>query len=265
MLLECSNLSKSYGNVKALQNVSFSLADGLSLILGPNGSGKTTFLKILSKIIEPDDGSIVLRGMNYKEYPPHKVGFSFEKTIMLPRVKVRDYLEAVAEYRGLDNVDDVVDMFGLREYQGARFKELSQGYKRRFLVAAAFVGKPDVVFLDEPFSNLDVISKVELSRTFQEIKGEVSIVIVSHIISGLRNLDSLVLLHNGRVVVNRVGDKAKTVGGFRAVFQDGSVVEDDVGELMKWIREGKELARIEPITPEDVIYETLRGKERRLQ
>ncbi|WP_297523026.1 ATP-binding cassette domain-containing protein, partial [Thermococcus sp.] len=114
MLLECSNLSKSYGNVKALQNVSFSLADGLSLILGPNGSGKTTFLKILSKIIEPDDGSIVLRGMKYKEYPPHKIGFSFEKTIMLPRVKVRDYLEAVAEYRGLDNVDDVVDMFGLR-------------------------------------------------------------------------------------------------------------------------------------------------------
>ena len=260
MLLECSNLSKSYGNVKALQSVSFSLEGGLSLILGPNGSGKTTFLKILSKIIEPDEGSIVIRGRHYKDYPPHKIGFSFEKTVMLPRVKVRDYLEAVAEYRGWNNVDDIIDMFGLEEYQGARFKELSQGYQRRFLVASAFVGKPDVVFLDEPFSNLDVISKVELSRTFQEIKRKVSIVIVSHIISGLRNLDSLVLLHNGRVVVNRVGDRAKTVGGFRAVFQDGSVVENDVRELMKLIREGKELTRIEPITPEDVIYETLTGK-----
>jgi len=240
-----------------LQNVSFSLAEGLSLILGPNGSGKTTFLKILSKIIEPDNGSIVLRGKPYKEYPPHRIAFSFEKTIMSPRVKVREYLEAIAEYRGTDNVDEIIDMFGLRRYQETMFKELSQGYKRRFLVATAFAGKPDVVFLDEPFSNLDIVSKVELSETFQEIKREVSIVIVSHIISGLKDLDSIVLLHNGRVVLNKIGDDVSTIGGFRALFGDGTIVKNNVSELVHLIRKGEKLIRIEPMTPEDIMYEKL--------
>ncbi|WP_297437585.1 ABC transporter ATP-binding protein [Thermococcus sp.] len=261
MLLECSNLSKSYGDVKALDGTSFSLAEGLSLILGPNGSGKTTFLKILSGVVEPDRGEILIKGVDYKRYPTYRVGFSFEKTLMSPRVRIREYLEAIADYRGKDNVDEIIEMFGLEGYQGAMFKELSQGYKRRFLVATAFAGDPDVVFLDEPFSNLDIVSKVELSKTFQEIKRKVSIVIVSHIISGLRKLDSIVLLHNGRVILNKIGGDAGTIGGFRALFSDGTVVENNVNELVNLIRMGKEPTRIEPVTPEDIMYGKLTQTE----
>lgn len=263
LLLECSNLSKAYGEVKALKDVSLALEKGLSLILGPNGSGKTTLLKIISRITEPDKGSIKLFGKSYKEYPAHRIGFSFEKTIMSPRVKVREYLEAMAEYRGENNVDEVTSIFNLEKYQTRRFKELSQGYKRRFLVASAFVGEPEVVFLDEPFSNLDIVSKVELSRAFQEIKKEINIVVVSHIVSGLKNLDSLVLLHNGRVVVNEVKGNITAVGGFRAFFKSGAVVENSVEELISLIKEGDDLIHIEPVTPEDIIYEKLMQIERK--
>jgi ABC-2 type transport system ATP-binding protein len=257
LLLECSGLSKSYGDVDALKGVSFSLSKGLSLILGPNGSGKTTLLKILSGLIPPDKGNISLFGRPYRDYPSHNISFSVEKTVMSPRIRVREYLEAVAEYRGEDNVDELIDLFELGRYQKKKFRELSQGYKRRFLVAAAFAGNPDVVFLDEPFSNLDVLSKVELSRTFQEMKRNTNIFIVSHIIAGLKEVDSFVLLHNGRVVLNKLGEEARTIGGFRAIFEDGTIVENDVQGLSSRILNGSRLQRIEPVTPEDIIYERL--------
>ncbi len=177
---------------------------------------------------------------------------------MPPRIRVREYLEAVAEYRNGDNVDELIDIFELGKYQNKKFKELSQGYKRRFLVATAFAGKPDVVFLDEPFSNLDVLSKVELSRTFQDMKKDINIVIVSHIIAGLKDVDSFVLLHNGRVVLNKMGEKARTIGGFRAIFKDGAIIENDVQGLSSRILNGSKLQRIEPVTPEDIVYERLR-------
>jgi len=260
MLLECSNLSNSYGDVKALKGVTFSLSEGLSLILGPNGSGKTTLIKILAGIIRPDGGSIKLLGRDYRSVDRREIGFALERPVAPPRVRVESYLRAVAEYRGEDNVDELIETFGLWEHRKKRFKELSQGYRRRFLLAAAFAGRPRAVFLDEPFSNLDVVSKVELGRTFLEMKGKVSIVIVSHIISGLRGLNSFVLLHNGEVVLNRVGRDLDALGGFRAVFKDGTVVENDVERMTALIGEGRELLRIEPITPEDMMYERLKGR-----
>ncbi|WP_237702066.1 ABC transporter ATP-binding protein [Thermococcus sp. AM4] len=256
-------MSKSYGRVKALKGVTFSLSRGLSLILGPNGSGKTTLIKILAGIIKPDEGDIRVLKRDYLSVPKNEIGFAFERTVAPPRIQVESYLRAVAEYRGTDNVDELLDLFGLRRYRTKKFKELSQGYKRRFLVATAFAGKPKAVFLDEPFSNLDIVSKVELGRAFQEIKREVSIVIVSHIISGLKNLDSLVLLHNGEVVLNKVGREVSTVGGFKATFKDGTVVENDVNMVMKLIRKGKELLCIDPITPEDIMYEKLKNGKKK--
>jgi ABC-2 type transport system ATP-binding protein len=257
MLLESSNLSKSYGDIQALQNVTFSLSEGLSLILGPNGSGKTTLIKILARIIKPDKGDLRIFGKPYFEIPSPEVGFAFEKTVIPPHVRVEGYLKAIAETRGEDNVAQIMEIFGLEKYKNKKFKELSQGYKRRFIVAMAFAGRPRIVFLDEPFSNVDVIAKMELSKAFHELKNDSSIIIVSHIIAGLKEVDSFVLLHNGRVVLNKIGEEARTIGGFRAIFEDGTIVENDVQELSSRILNSSRLQRIEPVTPEDLIYERL--------
>lgn len=256
MLLECSDLSKSYGNVQALKKVTFSLSRGLSLILGPNGSGKTTLIKILAGIIKPDGGTIKLLGKNYFEIPRSDIGFAFEKTALPPNVRVEGYLKAVAELRGDDNVDEILEIFGLDKDRAKRFRELSQGYKRRFTVALAFVGNPEVVFLDEPFSNVDIVAKIELAEAFFELKKKIDIVIVSHIIAGLKGVDSVVLLHSGQVLMNAFGDEAKTLGGFRAVFPS-EIVENDINRLVELIRSGKEPVRIEPIFPEEIIQRKL--------
>ncbi|MDV3103190.1 ABC transporter ATP-binding protein [Thermococcus waiotapuensis] len=258
MLLECSNLSKSYGDVQALKGVTFSLSRGLSLILGPNGSGKTTLIKILAGITKPDGGTLKLLGKNYFEVPRSDIGFAFEKTILPPNVRVEGYLRAVAELRGEDNVDDIIEIFGLGKHRTKRFRELSQGYKRRFIAAMAFAGGPKVVFLDEPFSNVDIIAKIELVEAFFELRKKIDIVIVSHVLAGLKDVDSLVLLHGGQVIMNVFGNEAKTLGGFRAVFPD-EVVENDINRLVELIRSGKEPMRIEPVFPEEFIQRKLLG------
>lgn len=112
---------------------------------------------------------------------------------------------------------------------------------------------------------MDVIAKMELSRAFQKLKNDISIIIVSHIIAGLKNIDSFVLLHNGRVVMNKIGEEAKTIGGFRAIFEDGTIVENDVQGLSSRILDGSRLQRIEPVTPEDIIYEKLAREMRSSQ
>ena len=251
MLLECSGLSKSYGDTKALDGVSFKLGRGLSFILGPNGSGKTTFIKILSGITHPDAGEIKVLGRDYRDLGPDEIAFSFEKTNLSPSVRVGEYLSAVGEWRGEDNSREVMEMFELRGVESKRFSELSQGYKRRFLVASAFVGSPKVVFLDEPFSNVDIVAKKRMMEVFMELKRERNIVIVSHVFTNIEEIDSLVVLYNGKVLRNLHGKELREIRGFKAVFPDGSVVVNDLDELVERIRNGQRPVSIEPVTLED--------------
>ncbi len=257
MLLECSALSKSYGRVEALKGVDFRLSSGLSFIIGPNGSGKTTLIKILARLIEPDSGRITINGTDYRKVDGRRMGFSFEKTVFPSRIKIREYLSAVAEFRGEDNSDELIELFDLKEYADRRFGSLSQGYKRRFLVALAFAGWPDVVFLDEPFSNVDIIAKKEMIERFYDLKRKVSIVVVSHVFSGLEDLDSLLVLYGGRVVANLIGRELEELQGFRAIFDDGTVIENDLNELMGRIRSGGRVVSIQPYTLEEIILRLL--------
>ncbi|ASJ03414.1 ABC transporter [Thermococcus profundus] len=255
MLLECSNLSKSYGNVKALDKVSFTLEEGISFILGPNGSGKTTFIKIVSNIIKPDSGEIRILGRDYLDLSPGEVGFAFEKTVFPGFVRVEDYLHTVGEVRGTDNSDEIISLFQLEKVRKKRFSELSQGYKRRFLVASAFVGLPKVVFLDEPFSNVDITARKIMMKVFVELSHRINVIVVSHVFTNVERMDSLVLLRNGKVIGNLRGKDLKRMNGFRASFDDGRVVVNDVEAINEKILSGRRLVSIEPLSIESWLME----------
>ena len=255
MLLECSNLSKSYGNVNALDGVSFALEEGISFIIGPNGSGKTTFIKIMSNIIKPDFGKVKILGRHYLDLKPGEIGFAFEKTVFPGFVKVEDYLRTVGEIRGNDNSNEIISLFQLEKVREKRFSELSQGYKRRFLVASAFVGFPRVVFLDEPFSNVDITARKIMMEVFMGLRRGVNVVIVSHVFTNVERIDSLVLLRNGRVIGNLRGDELRGMNGFKASFDDGTVVINDVEKINELILGGKRLVSIEPVSLESWLME----------
>jgi len=262
-LLECSGLSKTYGRgksaVRALDNVSFTLTEGISYILGPNGSGKSTLIKILAGLIRPDSGEVRIKGLPLGEYPPKQIGFAFEKPVLHPRLVVGEHIRDVATYRGEDNSEDLIQIFGLDWVKNKRFGELSMGYKRRFLVALAFAGLPDVVFLDEPFSNVDIVAKMEIMegiKTLQREKGT-DVVIVSHVFDNIPKIDSMVVLYGGKVIANLIGDEIRLLRKVRFIFPD-EVVENDLKRAVQLIQAGKEPKAVECVGVEEGIMELLK-------
>ncbi|MDV3103998.1 ABC transporter ATP-binding protein [Thermococcus waiotapuensis] len=265
-LLESSGLSKTYGrgenSVKALDSVSFRLSEGISYILGPNGSGKSTLIKIIAKLLRPDSGKVRIHGKPLEEYPLRNVGFAFEKPVLHSRLKVQEYLKDVADYRGFDNTEELIETFRLSSVRDRRFGELSLGYKRRFLVAVAFAGYPGVVFLDEPFSNVDIVAKAEIMEGIISINRErnVSTVIVSHVFDSLSKIDSMVVLYSGKVVANPIGQEVKLLKKVRFVFNEGAV--EDIGEALNRIRAGEDPIEVECSGIEESIMEILKGGQK---
>jgi len=245
--------------VKALDGVSFWLSEGISYILGPNGSGKSTLIKIIARLLRPDSGTVMIRGKSLEEYSLKEAGFAFERPVLHPRLKVGEYLKDVADYRGFDNTEELIEIFGLKPVKDRRFGELSMGYKRRFLVAIAFAGYPRVVFLDEPFSNVDIIAKSEIMEGIISISKErnVSTVIVSHVFDNLSRIDSMVVLYSGKVVANPIGKEVKLLKKIRFVFNDGAV--ENIVEALNRIRAGEDPLEIECSGIEESIMEILRG------
>ncbi len=201
------NVSKSFRNVQALDDVSFSLSPGLSLLLGPNGSGKTTLVRIASALLQPDTGSVELLGHDPFDEFSKVVGdvtFAFQKHPVSPTMNVSDFLEGIANERDVEEYGEVIDSFGIEDYLDKRFKNLSGGFKRRVTLAQAFIGDPELVIVDEPFANLDLESRMHISRLINKISREenVSLMVVTHVLSSLK-ADHVTLHYGGEVAVSK--------------------------------------------------------------
>ncbi len=200
------NVSKSFRNVQALDDVSFSLPPGLSLLLGPNGSGKTTLIRIASSLLRPDSGKIQLIGHDpFTEFDKivGNVTFAFQKHPVPPAMEIRNFLSGIANERGVDEYEDIIDVFKLEDYMDKQFKHLSGGFKRRVTLAQAFIGDPKFVIVDEPFANLDLESRFHISNLINKIAEEqdVSLLVVTHLISSLE-ADHITLLYSGQVALS---------------------------------------------------------------
>ncbi len=200
------NVSKSFRNVQALDEVTFGLPSGLSLLLGPNGSGKTTLVRIASSLLRPDSGEIRLLGHDpFTEFDKivGNVTFAFQKHPVPPSMEVKNFLKGIANERGADGYDEIVDVFQIEEYLDKKFKNLSGGFRRRVTLAQAFIGDPKFVIVDEPFANLDLESRMHISNLINDIAEEqdVSLLVVTHVISSLE-ADYLTLLYSGQVAIS---------------------------------------------------------------
>ncbi len=201
------NVSKSFGKVQALDEVSFALPPGLSLLLGPNGSGKTTLVRVASSLLEPDEGKVELMGYDpFKEFESllGKVTFAFQNHPVPSTMEVRDFLDGIAGERGKEEYEDVVKSFNIGEHIDQEFQNLSGGFKRRVTLAQAFIGDPKLVIVDEPFANLDLESRIHISKLINRIaeKRDVSLLVVTHVISSL-DADHITLLYSGEVAVSK--------------------------------------------------------------
>lgn len=211
MLIRAINLSKRFGSVRALDEVSFEIHEGITGLLGSNGAGKTTSLKLFIGLIRPDGGSIELLGDTVGRSPEYRVriGYSPEHDCLPAAVSAAEFLAYMAEISGLPRTaarlraSDVLRHVGLFEERYRPMGTYSTGMKQRVKLAQALVHDPVVAFLDEPTAGLDPIGRREMLELIRRVGGEfgVSIVISTHLMGDVEHTcDSVVVLDAGHLL-----------------------------------------------------------------
>lgn len=211
----CRDLRKSFGNVRAVQAVTLTLARGECLaLLGPSGCGKTTVLRLIAGLERPDGGSIAIYGRVVSDettfVPPHRrrVGLVFQDYALFPHMTVEQNI-AYGLGRGVDRRRRVIDMLALvgLDGLGGRYPhELSGGQQQRVALARALAPQPDILLLDEPFSNLDVALRRQVREEVQRIlrQAGVSAILVTHDQEEAMSLgDRIALMFDG--VLHQIG------------------------------------------------------------
>jgi putative spermidine/putrescine transport system ATP-binding protein len=187
-MLRLEKVSKSYGTVQAVENVSLELSDETLALLGPSGCGKSTLLRIIAGLEQPDSGSLYLGDRDITHVPPQSRGFGmvFQDYALFPHLNVeRNIAFGLAGQSGSEKtkrVGELLELVGLSTYQKRRIHELSGGEQQRVALARAIAPKPEILLLDEPLSNLDLTLRDTLKQELRSILSSLGIgaVYVTH-------------------------------------------------------------------------------------
>ncbi|MEB3765874.1 MAG: ABC transporter ATP-binding protein [Desulfurococcales archaeon] len=204
------NVTKTYGDKKALSNVSVTVKENkITGLLGPNGSGKTTMIKIILGIIRKDAGKVLLRGRDPFKDPRARehVGYIPERPELPSSMPVREVLITAAKIYGStnpkDTVDEAISLAGLSGNEWKRFKELSAGLKQRAAIAHALISDPDILIADEPTSNLDPIERVRILDLLVDLnrKEDLTLLFTGHVLAEVsRVAEDIIVLRNGKLL-----------------------------------------------------------------
>lgn len=209
MLLELKNAEKSFGNKQVLKGVSFAAESGKAFgLLGRNGAGKTTSIRILMDVFPADHGEILIDGKPI-DYKRVNFGYLPEERGLYPKKLIIDQLVYFAELKGLNHraaikaVDDWLDRLGMREYRNKRLDTLSKGNQQKIQLITALAHDPKIVILDEPFSGLDPVNAMLLKDVVKEqIARDKIVLFSSHQMSYIEEFcDSIAIINAGKVVL----------------------------------------------------------------
>ena len=219
MSVKVSNLTKLYGQQKALDNVSFELKSGEILgFLGPNGAGKSTMMKILTCYIPQTEGKAEVCGFDVNENPIEvrkNIGYLPEHNPLYLDMYVREYLEFVAGLFRLKNVkervSEMIQITGLSPEKHKLIGALSKGYRQRVGIAQALIHNPPVLILDEPTSGLDPNQLVEIRQLIKNIGKEKTVMFSSHIMQEVEAIsDRVIIINKGKIVADKKADELQT-------------------------------------------------------
>jgi ABC-2 type transport system ATP-binding protein len=224
-MIQIEGLTKSYGLTQALRGVSFEVPRGQVVgFLGPNGAGKSTTMKILAGFVTPTSGTARVNGIDVTADPVASrrlIGYLPENNPLYEEMMVRDFLDFIAEVRGIpknqraERIRSAVDRCGLRAVLGKDIHQLSKGYRQRVGLAQAIVHNPDLLILDEPTTGLDPNQIVEIRGLIKELGREKTVILSTHILSEVQTTCSrVVIINDGRLVADGAPDQlARGEGG----------------------------------------------------
>jgi ABC-2 type transport system ATP-binding protein len=211
MSIEVKNLTKLYGEQKAIDKISFTVNKGEIVgFLGPNGAGKSTTMKIITGYLQPDEGDAFVSGVDVNKEPltaKSKIGYLPEANPLYYDMYIREYLDFVADVHGVVNkkekINSVIETVGLTVESKKRIGQLSKGYKQRVGLAAALIHDPEVLILDEPTTGLDPNQIIEIREVIKSLGQNKTVLFSSHILQEVEAIcDRVIIINRGQMVAN---------------------------------------------------------------
>lgn len=282
-MIEVKNLVKKYGSHLAVDHLNFTVKSGqIYGFLGPNGAGKSTTMNIMTGYLGATEGEVLINGHNILDEPEaakHFIGYLPEMPPLYVDMKVREYLEFVAELKKIpkkereDQILEVMDMVKLEEVEDRLIRNLSKGYKQRVGLAQAILGFPEIIILDEPTVGLDPKQIIEIRELIRELAKDHTVILSSHILAEIQEVcDYVMIISKGKLVAS------DTPENLEKALSDQQIIEilakgnrEEINTIAKEIRgvdsveisEGKEegtvSAKITAKSGEDIREKVFRG------
>jgi len=209
-MIEIQNLTKHFGHIKAVENISFTVNKGEILgFLGPNGAGKTTTMRVLTGYFPPTNGRVKVAGYDITETPMEvkkRIGYLPENVSLYTDMRVRDYLKFVGQVKRIKkralkgNVANAIEHCGLESVQNRIIGKLSKGYRQRVGLAQALLHDPEVLILDEPTVGLDPKQIVEIRKLIKDLGGERTVILSTHILPEVQMIcEKVIIINEGKI------------------------------------------------------------------
>ena len=254
--IEVHSVSKFFGELAAVNDLTFSVRKGEVVgFLGPNGSGKTTTMRMLTSFYTPDVGSINIDGLDTKDHDiatRERIGYLPENNPVYADLLVNEYLDFVADLRGLtktgrrENIAQTVEETGLQDVYSRPIGQLSKGYKQRVGLAQAIVHRPSILILDEPTEGLDPNQRLTIRDLIRSLGQERTVMLSTHVMQEVENTcERILLISRGRLVADSpVKELLQRAQGIRTIH-----IELEGDQVEKSLRSLSGIAEIEREDP----------------
>ncbi len=273
-MIEVKNLTKRFGKIEAVSDISFSIEKGeIVAFLGPNGAGKTTTMKILTCFMRPTEGDVKVGNYDIYDNPmdvKRSIGYLPENNPLYLNMRVIDYLNFVGSLKdvkgkNLKNAIEIVsEQCGITDVLYRRIGNLSKGYRQRVGLAQAIINDPPILILDEPTSGLDPNQRIEIRDLIKKLGKEKTVILSTHILSEAESTCNRILIINkGKIVADgkkeelaKKGDEVKIIiqiKGDRDKFTEILSSMEEVSSFNKLAEIG-ELVTFEVLTKKDIEF-----------
>lgn len=243
-IIRVENLSKSFGNLKAVNNISFNVKEGgIFAFLGLNGAGKSTTINMLCSILEKDSGKIFINNFDIDKNNneiKNDIGIVFQNTILDDELTVYQNLKSRASLYSLskqyvDNrINELTKIFHLNDILNRQFSKLSGGQKRRVDIARALIHKPSILFLDEPTTGLDPTTRVLVWEVLNNLvkNTNLTIFLTTHYMEEVLNANDIVIIDEGSIIARGSPNKLKDLFA-TDILKIYSIVNNEIESILK--------------------------------
>lgn len=253
-MIEFTDVTKEYGEKKAVNNISFKINKGEIIgLLGPNGAGKSTTMNILTGYIAPTYGTVTVNGysmINEPQKARKAIGYLPENPPLYMEMTVIDYLKFVYDIKGCTepkdtHIDEIMKLVKIKDVEKRLIKNLSKGYKQRIGLAGAMIGNPEILILDEPTVGLDPQQITEIRDIIKKLGRERTVIVSSHILSEISEIcQRIIIINKGQIIAN---SSIANIKQNIAQAQDNTVVAEFIGDREQIVYMLKNIEGVEKI------------------